>query len=132
MSQMTCELPQKMFYRIQEVSRITGVKSYVLRYWETEFPSLRPEKGPNDQRRYRPRDIELIQRIKQLLYDEKFTIAGARQRIESEDSSGTFRQIAASNGALGQVSARPSFETLARRVGEIRQAVVELQAFLAG
>lgn len=74
--------PEKLFYRIQEVSTITQVKPYVLRYWETEFPMLCPEKDENDQRRYRKTDIELILEIKRLLYSEKFTIAGARRRLK--------------------------------------------------
>ena len=64
-------------YRIGEVSRMMGVKAFVLRYWETEFPMLEPEKGPNGRRSYRQEDVELIRKIKRLLYDEGFTIAGA-------------------------------------------------------
>lgn len=75
-------IPDKLFYRIQEVATITQVKPYVLRYWETEFPMLAPEKDENDQRRYRRADIELILEIKRLLYSEKFTIAGARRRLK--------------------------------------------------
>lgn len=75
-------IPDKLFYRIQEVATITQVKPYVLRYWETEFPMLTPEKDENDQRRYRRSDIELILEIKRLLYSEKFTIAGARRRLK--------------------------------------------------
>ena len=66
-------------YRIGEVSRMTGVKAFVLRYWETEFPMLEPEKSPNGRRCYRQEDVELIRKIKRLLYDEGFTIAGARR-----------------------------------------------------
>lgn len=73
--------PKKLFYRIQEVSRITNLKPHVLRYWETEFKELAPEKDKNDQRRYRQEDIELIFQIKGLLYEDKFTIAGARQQL---------------------------------------------------
>ena len=68
-------------YRIGEVSRMTGVKAFVLRYWETEFPMLEPEKGPNGRRSYRQEDVELIRKIKRLLYDEGFTIAGARRHL---------------------------------------------------
>ncbi|MBN1595642.1 MerR family transcriptional regulator [candidate division FCPU426 bacterium] len=76
--------PEKMFYQIREVSEMTGVKSHVLRYWETEFPQLRPDKGSTGQRIYRAKDLNLIKRIKALLYDERFTIAGAKQRLGSE------------------------------------------------
>jgi len=82
------DLKKKLFYKINEVSRITNLKPYVLRYWETEFPQLSPEKDENDQRRYRRKDIELILRIKKLLYEEKFTIAGAKQRIAAELGGG--------------------------------------------
>jgi DNA-binding transcriptional MerR regulator len=68
-------------YRIGEVSRKTGVKAFVLRYWETEFPMLEPRKGPNGRRSYRPEDVDLILKIKRLLYDEGFTIAGARRHL---------------------------------------------------
>jgi len=67
--------------RIGEVSRKTGVKAFVLRYWETEFPMLEPEKGPNGRRLYREEDVQLILKIKRLLYDEGFTIAGARRHL---------------------------------------------------
>ena len=76
--------PQKLFYRIQEVAEITGLKPYVLRYWETQFKDLCPEKDRNDQRRYRPPDIELVLRIKDLLYAQRFTIAGARQCLRAQ------------------------------------------------
>ena len=79
-------IPEKLFYRINEVSSVTQIKPYVLRYWETEFPMLAPEKDENDQRRYRRGDIELILEIKRLLYTEKFTIAGARKQLRTRDS----------------------------------------------
>src|ERR1043165_6054893 len=74
-------------YRIGEVSRKTGVKAFVLRYWETEFPMLEPIKGPNGRRSYRPEDVDLILKIKRLLYDEGFTIAGARRHLREGGGS---------------------------------------------
>ena len=71
----------KRYYRIGEVSRITGVKPYVLRYWESEFRWMAPAKSRSKQRLYRQRDIEVIQLIKKLLYEERFTIAGARKKL---------------------------------------------------
>jgi DNA-binding transcriptional MerR regulator len=68
-------------YRIGEVSRKTDIKAFVLRYWETEFPMLEPEKGPNGRRLYSEDDVQLILKIKRLLYDEGFTIAGARRHL---------------------------------------------------
>ncbi len=71
----------KIYYRIGEVSRITGVKPYVLRYWESEFRWMAPAKSRSKQRLYRKRDIEVIQLIKRLLYEERYTIAGARKKL---------------------------------------------------
>ena len=76
------ELSDKRYYRIGEVSRITGVKAHVLRYWESEFRWMAPAKSRSKQRMYRKRDIEIIQLLKRLLYAERFTIAGARKRLK--------------------------------------------------
>ncbi len=72
---------EKRYYRIGEVSRITGVKPYVLRYWESEFRWMTPQKSRSKQRLYRRRDIEMIQLIKKLLYEQRFKIAGARKKL---------------------------------------------------
>ena len=72
----------KMYYSISEVSDMTGVKAHVLRYWETEFPSLRPKKNRAGNRNYRPKDIKAILVIRDLLYKEKFTISGARKKLQ--------------------------------------------------
>ena len=72
----------KMYYTIGEVSDLTGVKPHVLRYWETEFPSLRPKKNRAGNRSYRPRDIKAVLAIRDLLYKEKFTINGARKKLQ--------------------------------------------------
>ena len=72
----------KRYYRIGEVSKLTGVKPYVLRYWESEFRWMAPAKSRSKQRLYRHRDIEIIQLIKRLLWEEKFTIAGARKKLQ--------------------------------------------------
>lgn len=77
-------VPRKLFYRINEVAKLTGLKPYVLRYWESEFPELSPEKDASDQRRYRARDIDTILAIRKLLYEDRFTIKGARQRLKNE------------------------------------------------
>jgi DNA-binding transcriptional MerR regulator len=71
----------KSLYRIGEVSRITDTKAFVLRYWETEFPTLQPVKSPSGHRLYRRKDVETVLLIKRLLYDEGFTIAGARRHL---------------------------------------------------
>lgn len=72
---------KKLYYSISEVSEITGLKPYVLRYWETEFKQLAPPKNRAGNRTYRQKDIELIQQLKQLLHVEKFTIEGARKKL---------------------------------------------------
>lgn len=77
----------KLYYSIGEVKEITGIESHVLRYWETEFPSFRPRKGRSGQRTYTRKDIDLIFEIKRLLYDEKFTIKGAKLKLKNQDSS---------------------------------------------
>jgi DNA-binding transcriptional MerR regulator len=74
---------KKLYYKIREVCEIVGVEAHVLRFWESEFPALSPPKSKTGQRTYRPKDIELLLRIRKLLYEEGFTIAGARKRLES-------------------------------------------------
>jgi DNA-binding transcriptional MerR regulator len=78
------KIPNKLFFKIGEVCEITDTQPYVLRYWESEFPALAPAKNSSGQRIYRRRDIETVLRIKQLLYEEGFTIAGAKKRLELE------------------------------------------------
>ena len=79
---------EKNLYRIGEVSRLTATKPFVLRYWETEFPMLQPVKSPKGHRLYRREDIETVLEIKRLLYEEGFTIAGARRHLQQEDGNG--------------------------------------------
>lgn len=74
-------LPDKLFYKIGEVGKITGIESYVLRYWETEFPFLKPRKNKSGQRVYTKKDLELIILIKNMLYEERYTIEGVRKRF---------------------------------------------------
>lgn len=85
----TVEIPDKLYFRIGEVSSITDVESYVLRFWETEFSSINPKRTESGQRLYRKKDVELIFTIKHLLYEKKFTIQGAKQYLRSEGKRGT-------------------------------------------
>ncbi len=78
----TPEIPDKVFFKIGEVSRLIGVPEHTLRYWEEEFGQVRPEKTKSGQRLYRRRDIDLLLQIKRLLWEEKFKIAGARQQLK--------------------------------------------------
>jgi DNA-binding transcriptional MerR regulator len=77
------EIPDKLYFRIGEVSRLVGVRPYVLRYWESEFPSLAPKKSGTGHRLYRRKDVELLLEIKRLLYEKRFTIEGARAQLET-------------------------------------------------
>ena len=80
-------IPDKLYFRIGEVATLCRLPAYVLRFWESEFPQLRPVKSSTGQRMYRRRDVESVLRIKQLLYDQGFTISGARQQLRTENKS---------------------------------------------
>jgi DNA-binding transcriptional MerR regulator len=82
-------IPDKLYFRIGEVSTLCKLPAYVLRFWETEFPQLKPVKSSTGQRMYRRKEVETVLRIKQLLYDEGFTIAGARQQLRVENKTQT-------------------------------------------
>lgn len=80
-------IPDKLYFRIGEVSKLARLEAYVLRFWETEFPQLKPTKSSTGQRMYRRRDVESILLIKKLLYDEGYTIAGAREKLKTDTKS---------------------------------------------
>src|SRR5215467_8197712 len=82
-------IPDKLYFRIGEVAKLCKLPAYVLRFWETEFSQLKPVKGSTGQRMYRQRDVENVLRIKKLLYEEGFTIAGARQQLRTESKPAT-------------------------------------------
>jgi len=104
-------IPDKLYFRIGEVARLCRLPAYVLRFWETEFPQLRPAKSSTGQRMYRRRDVENALRIKQLLYEEGFTIHGARQCLTRESRTARpqtalpFLAPPPGNGSLMQVRA---------------------------
>jgi DNA-binding transcriptional MerR regulator len=99
------EIPDKLYFPIREVAEITGVEPYVLRFWEKEFPAIRPPKGGTGHRRYRRKDIETILEIKRLLYDQGFTIAGARSQMQKAAQSA---ESGNSSGAKRSAKADPS------------------------
>jgi len=118
------KIPNKLFFKIGEVCELTDTQPYVLRYWESEFPMLAPAKNSSGQRIYRRRDIETVLRIKQLLYEEGFTIAGAKKRIESE---------IAGRGPTPQPAAAPNSNGDARVVAalqEVRQGLRDILTVL--
>jgi DNA-binding transcriptional MerR regulator len=81
------EIPNKLYFRIGEVSRLIGVEPHVLRYWETEFAALKPKKGGTGQRLYRRKDVEAALEIKRLLYERRYTIEGARKHFETKPAT---------------------------------------------
>src|SRR5213080_4252024 len=93
MGQLAVVIPEKIYFKIGEVCELVGVQAHVLRYWETEFPMLSPQKNKSGQRSYRRRDVEMALKIKQLLYKEMFTIAGARKKLQSDARGGTSRAV---------------------------------------
>ncbi len=79
---MTAKIPDKLYFKIGEVSKITGVEPYILRYWESEFKLVKPYRTKSNQRLYRKKDVESILKIKEMLYSQKFTIAGAKKHLK--------------------------------------------------
>ena len=124
------QIPNRLFFRIGDVTEVTGVEAYVLRYWETEFAGLKPQKGRNGQRQYRRKDVELVLEIKRLLYDEKYTIAGARKALR-EKSKQVKRaekkpKKAPMQGGLFGPDPSPNAEAL----GEIKRELREILSLL--
>ncbi len=110
------KIPDKLFFRIGEVSDLVGVEPYVLRYWESEFSALTPKKSSSGQRMFRRKDVELLLRIKHLLYDRKFTIEGARQALQEKPKKPEARPVR--QGGLFS-SPTPDLSGIRREVVEI-------------
>jgi DNA-binding transcriptional MerR regulator len=115
-------IPDRSLFRIGEVSRVTSTKPFVLRYWETEFPMLQPVKSPKGHRLYRREDIDTVFTIKRLLYDEGFTIAGARRHLRDQALGGNGTNggsvVAESEGLNGESAPQamsPQLATLNRK-----------------
>jgi DNA-binding transcriptional MerR regulator len=103
----TPPIPDKLFFRIGEVSQLVGVEPYVLRYWESEFPSLSPKKSNTGQRMFRRKDVEMLLNIKQLLYDRKFTIEGARKALKSEKTAAMVQEAVVQEELFSPASPLP-------------------------
>ncbi|HXW62219.1 MAG TPA: MerR family transcriptional regulator [Candidatus Acidoferrales bacterium] len=99
-------IPEKSLFRIGEVSRLTATKAFVLRYWESEFPTLQPVKSPSGHRLYRREDIETVFEIKRLLYEEGFTIAGARKHLAEKNGGPSAAQDTPAQGETAIVPAK--------------------------
>ncbi len=104
----TINFPDRLYYRIGEVARICGVAPSVLRFWESQFPNLKPNKGGTGQRLYRRRELELALRIRQLVYDEGYTLAGARQALSNSSNSSSAATPVARTASPQQPSAAAS------------------------
>ena len=117
-------IPDKVFFKIGEVSRIIGVPEHTLRYWEDEFGQIRPEKTRSGQRLYRRRDIELLLQIKQLLWEEKFKIAGARERLRHpEPQDRKEPETVAQKNAKTQEALRSEAESIKETLSRIQHEV---------
>jgi len=112
-------IPDKLYFRIGEVATLCHLPAYVLRFWESEFPQLKPVKSSTGQRMYRKRDVESVLRIKQLLYEQGFTISGARQHLRSETKSDKTQ------------AAIPFPSTSAAEIQHIRQGLREILSLLS-
>jgi DNA-binding transcriptional MerR regulator len=124
---MERKIPNKLFFKIGEVCEITDTQPYVLRYWESEFPALAPAKNTSGQRIYRRRDIETVLRIKQLLYEEGFTIAGAKKRLEMEMAG---RQPTPSSAPPGGNGGDGKGDAARQAIHEIRDQLREILTLL--
>lgn len=99
MSRPAVAIPEKLFFKIGEVCELAGVQAHVLRYWESEFPMLAPQKNRAGQRVYRKRDVEIALRIKELLYEDQYTIAGAKKRLGNDLRSGGKLKVLSGDGS---------------------------------
>ncbi len=120
-------IPDRMFFRIGDVSRIAGVEAHVLRFWESEFPTLRPRKAKSGQRQYRRKDVETVLRIKRLLYDDKYTIAGARKALRAQPKA----KGEIGRQAPGHAKPREGPGMPAEGVQEIRSRLRQILALLS-
>lgn len=111
--------PGKMFYKIREVAQIVGVKPHVLRYWETEFPTLKPQKNRNGQRIYTQKDIESAQEIRQLLHVERFSIAGAKQKLRKKKKESARNGTAGEDAATLDAAGREIITQVKKDLGEL-------------
>ena len=116
-------IPDRLYFKIGDVARICGVETYVLRFWETQFPQLKPNKSGTGQRLYRRRDVELVLEIKRLVHDEGYTIAGARQSLE--------QGIAPQPQARTEDKAEKRSDTVVATIGHARAELRALAELLA-
>ena len=139
MSRPAVAIPEKLFFKIGEVCELAGVQAHVLRYWESEFPMLAPQKNRAGQRVYRKRDVEMALRIKELLYEDQYTIAGAKKRLTNElrGGGGKLKVVGGEeesqneNGSVAHAESAPTYtRTVAPRTAEEKQGLKQLASEL--
>jgi DNA-binding transcriptional MerR regulator len=145
MSRTAVAIPEKLFFKIGEVCELAGVQAHVLRYWESEFSTLAPQKNRAGQRVYRKRDVEMALRIKELLYEDQYTIAGAKKRLANDArGGGKLKAVAAEEGeeyvaatAYPETGKAPALKTLgneflndAFKTAEDRKAIRQIASEL--
>ncbi len=121
-------IPDKLYFKIGEAAKIVGVEPYVLRYWETEFPLLKPTKTRSRHRLYRRRDVETLLEIKRLLHDERFTIEGARKRLKADGRSAKGPRPA--NGGEAQLPLPLSEQRYRSLLGRVKKDLEDLRQIL--
>ncbi|HSE31050.1 MAG TPA: MerR family transcriptional regulator [Pyrinomonadaceae bacterium] len=134
MTRPAVAIPEKLFFKIGEVCDLAGVQAHVLRYWESEFPMLAPQKNRAGQRVYRKRDVEIALRIKELLYEDQYTIAGAKKRLTHELRGGKLKVVGDDPSDGGQPLANESpkrfVRTASTSTAEEREGLKRLAAEL--
>lgn len=146
MTRAAVAIPEKLFFKIGEVCELSGVQAHVLRYWESEFPMLAPQKNRAGQRTYRKRDVEMALRIKELLYEDQYTIAGAKKKLAGELRGTSKLKVVPSPDATAQQSlpasageprakyddvGKPAAPSTARERLAVRRIADELRELLA-
>ena len=130
---MDSQIPDKLYYKIGEVAKYTGIKTHVLRYWETEFKAIRPNKSRSNQRLYRKQDVDLILYLKDLLYNQGFTIAGARKKLREKPAEKVVSpevEKAAADTGEGQLTLPLASSIDPKILKEIRQDILRLKESL--
>ena len=129
---MDFQIPDKLYYKIGEVAKFTGIKTHVLRYWETEFKAIRPNKSRSNQRLYRKQDVELILRLKDLLYNQGFTIAGARKKLREKPAKAVVTPVeeelvvGSAKSVKNAKAAKPSRSVMSSKPANIDQLALPL------
>ena len=122
-------IPDKHYFKIGEVAELAGVEPYVIRYWESEFRSLRPQKSRSNQRLFRRKDVERILEIRRLLYEEGYKIEGARRRLESPETDGVVETVLAESSA-GKSTKSPTISAMRVKVSEAEATLAAIEKIL--